>query len=422
MPLVTPRQLGGIVEFQTEIALGLESVENAGIWGPDVNEGLWDTAVWNANEPYWIDVTTLSIMANTNRGRDRWEQRFRTGSASTLLDNQDGILSLSTGQLGPLPLRPGRWWRLNGRLSGETEWIPLFTGQIDTMADKYSQGAASINSQWTLLDFFARFAIDDPPALESPVGSGELTSNRVTRILDLMGWPEDFRDIQLGVNTMQSTTLAQNRQEEMATAADAEGGALFIGPTGQVVFKAKGWLENDPRSQAPQLFAGAPGDNVQVIGASTDWSTARVRNDVRMSRKGGTEQRVTDGQSESLYGPRTFQRYDLENDNDAAVLELANAYLAAFRWDRPRLETVSLYPLNSAGALEMMQLQLGDRARIRISTMPGWNYTGEYYVNRISHAVTNDDWNMSIRVDDTDLAPPLDVAAFDEGFNEGWQI
>lgn len=420
MPIVSPRQLEGIVEFQVSLAVGLASVEDAGIWGPDPNEGLWDTSVWNASAPFWIDITALSLMANTNRGRDRWEQRFRTGSASSLLDNQDGLLSLSTGNLGQLPLRPGRWWRLRGRVVGVTDFIDLYIGQIDTMADKYTDAAASINSLWSLLDFFARFTIDDPPALETPVGAGDLTSERVTRVLDVMEWPEELRDIQTGVNTMQSTTLAQDRLEEMATAADAEGGALFISGDGLVTFKANEWLLNDPRSQTPQMFAGAPGNNVQVIAASTDWSTSRVRNDVRMARKGGTEQRVVSGQSQTLYGPRTFQRYDLENDSDAAVLALANAYLDAFQWDRPRLETVGLYPLNSAGATEMMQLQLGDRVRIQISTIPGWSYTGEYWVNRISHGVTNDDWNMSIRVDDTDLSPPLGQGSFSDGYDDGF--
>ena len=631
MPIVAPRQLEGIVEFQVSLAVGLSAVEDGGIWGPDPSEGLWDTAVWNASAPFWIDISALSLMANTNRGRDRWEQRFRTGSASSLLDNQDGLLSLSTGSLGQLPLRPGRWWRLRGRVVGVTinperfllaaatgidsgmeaplpavpgngykvtiteaitavthtsdqpivsaysgnasnrlfqieqrtddtiravishdttatqamtapgtyppgtpmdislvvdytvpeatltvngapvvlpltatgpnttvapftiarralsqqaglfwrgtveqvamltladaplvtadfsdpglvgsldgvEWvdgqgnawsgllgsaaegtvidnpfIDLYMGQIDTMADKYTDAAASINSLWSLLDFFARFSIDDPPALEVPVGAGDTTSERVTRVLDVMDWPDELRDIQVGINTMQSTTLAQDRLEEMATAADAEGGALFISGDGLVTFKAKDWLVNDPRSQTPQLFAGAPGNDVQVVAASTDWSTSRVRNDVRMARKGGTEQRVVSGQSQALYGPRTFQRYDFENDSDAAVLELANAYLDAFQWDRPRLETVGLYPLNSAGAQEMMNLQLGDRVRIQISTVPGWSYTGEYWVNRISHGVTNDDWNMSIRVDDTDVSPPLGQAGYDDGYSDGWQ-
>jgi hypothetical protein len=420
MPVIEPRQLGGVVEFKVETALGIENIEDSALWGPDPGEGLWDQSLWNASEPYWINITSRALMANTSRGRDKWEQRYRTGQASNLLDNQDGVLSLSTGQLGDLQLRPGRWWRISGRVVGVTDWISLMLGQIDTMADKYSVAAASINSDWTMLDWFARWTIDDPPALEAPVGSGELTSDRVTRVLDIINWPTELRNIQTGINTMQSTTLAQSRLEEMATAADAEGGAFFVDGAGVATFKAQNWLEDDPRSTTPQLLAGAPGDHVQVLDASTDWSTSRVRNDVRMARKGGEEQRATDGQSESLYGPRTFQRYDLENDNDPAVLTLAERYLAAFRWDRSRLETVGLYPLDSEGARQMMELQLGDLIRLRISTIPGWNYTGEYYVNRISHGVTTDDWTMSLRIDDSDLAPPLGVDAFDDGYSDGW--
>ena len=630
MPHIEPLQLSGLVEFKVETALGIADIDDSAIWGPDVNEGLWDESLWNASEPYWIDITSRAIMANTSRGRDRWEQRYRTGGATNLLDNQDGVLSLSTGRLGDLQLRPGRWWRLRGRVVGVTinperfllaaatgiasgmeaplpavpvagykvtvtnaitavthtsdqpivsaysgasgnrlfqieqrtddtiravishdttatqamtapgtyppgtpmdislvvdytvpeatltvngapivlaltatgpnttvapftigrralsqqaglfwrgtveqvamlsladaplvtadfsdpglvgsldgvDWvdgqgnawlgllgsaaegtvipnpfIDLYLGQIDSMADKYTTAAGSINSLWGLFDWFSRWSIDDPPALEIPVGGNELTSDRVTRILDIMNWPESLRDIQTGVNTMQESTLAQSRLEEMQTAADAEGGAFFVDGAGVATFKAQDWLQDDPRSNTPQMRAGAPGDHVQVLDASTDWSTSRVRNDIRMARKGGTEQRLTDGQSMSLYGPRTFQRFDLENDNDADVLELARRYLEAFRWDRARLETVGLYPLDAEGAVELMELQLGDLVRIRVSALPGWSYTGEYYVNRISHAVTKDDWNVSLRVDDADLSPPLGVTSFDEGYDEGF--
>ena len=214
MPLEA-RQLGGLVDFKVEIATGVENVDDAGIWAPDANQGLWDTAVWNASEPYWIDITPRTMLVSTNRGRDRWEQRFRTGTAASTLDNQDGVLSLDTGKLGQLGLRPGRWFRLSGRVPTRTGFIPLYVGQIDSMADKYSAAAAGINSGWQLLDWFARWAIDDPPALLTPVGAGELTSDRVLRVLALLDWPPSLLSVQTGWNTMQETTLPASRLERL---------------------------------------------------------------------------------------------------------------------------------------------------------------------------------------------------------------
>ncbi len=145
-----PKALGGIVEFAVEIALGVtEDGAGVAIWQPDVNGALWDTlGTWSGIAPSWVDITSRAQQALTRRGRDRWEQQFRVGTSSVRLDNQDGLFNPDSPRPpGAVALRPGRWLRVLGRRTDDgSPWIPLWTGQIDTMEDNYSSAAHGIDS------------------------------------------------------------------------------------------------------------------------------------------------------------------------------------------------------------------------------------------------------------------------------------
>lgn len=425
--VISPKALGGLVEFKVELALEATDDPGAGVW----DAALWDTDVWSGLIPTWIDVTSRAIAVTTNRGRDRFDQRFRTGQVVADLDNQDGVFNPDTdAALGDLRLRPGRWIRVQGRVANGT-FVPLFTGQIDTMADRYSPVAASIVGRFQGLDFFAPWQIDDPPALESPVGAGESTDDRVNRVLDAAGWPDEtfWRDIQTGVHTMQSTTLAQSRLEELQIAAEAEGGAFFVAANGVPTFKARDWLDTDPRSVNVQIEIGAVPDEVQILAARTDWSLQRVYGDVRMARKGGTEQRVTDPTSLSLYGDRTFQRFDLECETDLQVQAIADRFLNSHRFDRLRLESIDVVPTTAEAAQALLVTEVGDLVEVTVRTLPGagtppleagWSYTLRAWVQRIVHAIDAEDWIVSLTLENQDRSDPFGRRAFSDGFDAGY--
>jgi len=423
----TPQTLGGIVRFAVEVALGLtEGGESTAIWAPDPNEALWDTkGVWGGIVPSWVDVTSRVIDVGTRRGRDRWEQEFRVGTSRVRFDNQDGIFTPDASRPpGAVALRPGRWLRVLGqRTDDDSPWVPLWTGQIDTMEDIYTKGAAGIDSVFQSLDFGARFQIDDPPALETPIPAGQLTSDRVLQILDVSNWPDapTWRDIETGEHTMASSDLAQSRWREMQAAATAEGGAMFIAANGVPTFRNRDWLV-DKLAGPPKFTVGQVGAALQVLSADTDWSSQRIYGDVRMARVGGTEYRVTSDESISLYGPRTYTRFDLQCQNDTQVQTIADRFLAAYRFDRSRLESIDLVPLSPEGVTQLLNVELGDLIRVQIRTQGEgqWSYTGDYFVQAIEHSIDASDWVVSLRVDSADFDVPLLPAAFTDGFDEGF--
>ena len=429
MPMFSqPAALGGIVRFAIEIALGVtQGGPLVAIWQPDPDGALWDTkGEWSGLVPSWVDITSRAQVASTQRGRDRWEQQFRVGQSIVRLDNQDGIFNPDSNRPpGAVALRPGRWLRVLGQRTDDgSPWVALWTGQIDGMEDKYTSGAHSIDSIFTSLDFGARFQIDNPPALETPIPPGQLTGTRVNDLLDLVNWPVDaiWRDIDAGEHTMAETTLPQSRWSEMQVAATAEGGSLFLSADGVPTFRNRDWLVDKLAAGIPKFTIGGVASDVKIIGADTDWSQQRVYGDVRMARKGGTEIRRISDDSISLYGPRTFSRNDLECETDSQVTALVERFLARARFDRSRLESIDLVPVTPEGVTQLLNVDLGDLIRVTVQTDGdgAWAYTDDYFVQRVVHNITDEDWVTTLRIDAATFDVPLLPAAYTEAFSDGF--
>lgn len=425
MTVAVPLQLSGGVVFALEVALGAEEGgANVAIWAPDANQALWDTeGEWSGLTPSWVDVTDDAEGLTTARGRDRWEQQFRVGTCIARVDNQGGQYNPDRPVVpGALKLRPGRWLRVLGRRTDDgSEWVPLWTGQIDAMEDIYTSAAHGIDSVFTSLDFGARFQIDDPPALDTPIPPGELTSDRVTRVLNEAGWPDYFRDIEPGLHTMAESSLAGSRWVEMQAAATAEGGSMFMGADGVPTFRNRDWL-SDKIGGPAKFTVGAVASNVQIIDADNDWSQQRIYGDVRMSRKGGTEYRVESPESVSLYGRRTYQRYDIECENDTQLITIADRFLASHEFDRSRLESVRLVPINPDGITELLNVALGDLIRVTVRTQgdDSWAYTDDYFVQKVTHQIDASDWVTVLRIDAATFETPLNPASYTDGYDDGY--
>src|SRR5690606_4751992 len=93
-----------------------------------------------------------------------------------------------------------------------------------------------------LLDVLADLHQFNPPALDTPIPTSLLSSERVHAALNRYGFPPSRRLVQGGAHTMVSSALAQSTLEECQRAADAEGGALFADPDNNVVFRHRDWL------------------------------------------------------------------------------------------------------------------------------------------------------------------------------------
>ena len=334
----------------------------------------------------------------------------------------NNIIIEQIGVAGSLSLRPGRWLRVS--VSAGEGYIPVFTGTIDGMEEDYTQAGDMIVTILQCTGFLGLFAVENPPALETPTGGGDRTDVRVGRILDLIGWFDAGRDLQIGAHTMLPSTLARSRSEEMQRAAEAEGGSFFFDGNGVATFKALDWLKNDPRSIAVQM---QPGSGILsdplITSVKSDWQAGRVRNDIQLARDGGSSVRVENTTSQTLYGRRSFQRFDYEAENDDQVLALAEQQLEFRQYDKLSVDEVTLHAETREQAASIVNTLLGDRIRVHVDTNRGWGYTVECWVIGIRYNVSMDDWTATMRLVDTSLnIPSGNPGAYSDGYSNGYLI
>lgn len=409
----------GAVQFRVMLSLGVD-----GLQGSQWDSALWDEGEWSSTEPTWIDITGWALAVTTSIGKDRFEQQARTGSMTVDLDNQSGIFNPIAGETGnfALTLRPGRWIRIEATY-GEG-WKPVFTGYVSALQDQYWSAAHGVNTRVTCIGFLGALAIFQPPPLDTPVGAGELTGARVNRILDrygFNGYPK--RAIDPGLHTLQETSLGAPLLTEAQSCEQAEGGLFYMDQDAVAVFRQFDYLETDPRSTAVQYRIGGPASDVDPIRYSVDWSADRIRNDIQMQAVDGEIQRAVSLESIVRYLLRTYKLTGLDNDNDLQVADLATRYLERFAFDRIRIDEVATKPGSRAEAKLLLDTRIGDllEATVQTATEQRWSYTSQAHVFRISHSITADDWEATLRLDDAATNPPGDQKGFSiDGFSDGF--
>lgn len=398
---------GGPVAVRIEVDTGTEGV-TFGLW----DEGEWDEALWGSENPSWFDITAYALEVNLAGGAERWGERFQAAAATIRLDNTSGIFTPESGVPNPfvLPFRPGRKIRVVAVPDPDDPdtVAPLFTGQIDSANDEFGDAGFSIVSVLQCSDFMATWSQHNPPALETPTGV-QTTDERVEATLDRLSWPGGERDVQTGEHSMTSSWLAQSTLEECQRAAEAEGGAFFASPDGKATFRARDWLITDTRSTEIQGYIGYEevpegAQSAHLLDVRTSWERALIYNQILFARTGSTVQLAEDEDSKDLYGIRSYQRLDYQNNSDAQVLALAERQLAISKDLRLRVEEATITPNADPDNEDLNRLiwdtRYGDLLSIRIKPPWGWELEKLVQVMGIAHRITADDWTVTLKLDD----------------------
>lgn len=417
MSILGPATTPG-VQFLAEVALGNLNAPGESLY----DTALYDTAVYSSNDISWTDISSRLEGFSVRMGREKWGQQFRGGTGSLMLSNQDGIFNPDAGlvDLGNLVLRPGRFVRISGRVKGDQLWVPLFTGRVEALADVYSDGAHRIQSRWQLTDLAAYLSLIKPPALTVPIAAGQLTSDRIIDVLTRADF-QNFGGIEVGANTMLSSTLSSSYWQECQTAASAEGGAFYMAKDGSASFLNQANFRPPLGTPAvPKFAVGSLASEVEVIEADTSYGMGNVRNQVSMARIGGVAQTINNTQSQALYQTRTHQQFDLEAETDGMVFDLAQSYLDYWAYDQLSITRMGMVALSELGARQLLNLELLDVLRATIETAEGWGYTSDVSVQGLSYSADASDWSVSVSVENTDRSSPLEGGPFSTAYDDAY--
>ena len=344
--------------------------------GADVLPELIVEVAWGAlpfaASPTWVDVSEDVRALTIRRGRSDEGRRFEAGTMTITLDNLERKYDPSW-KLGPYApfVRPRQMVRARARLGRVV--IPLFLGLSEGWKPAYPNGGSDAVVTTTVSDGFkhlARFELST--ALSA--APEELSIDRVNRVLDAIGWPVMYRQIE---PTMAEWSSVMIRQEVptgggltyLQRVAEAEGGRLFINASGQLAFHPKAIYFRAPWNTT-QIVLGDGDDELGywTIDASQDDQTIVNEAIVRGPTATWTE---TDDLSIEMYGKTSVSKTDLPFARDVDAQMLA-AWLVA-RFAEPTLRITQLEPRpgdNPEHWVDALQQEIGARLLV-IRRPPG---------------------------------------------------
>ena len=177
------------------------------------------------------DVSDRLVSLSVSRGRQDALEPVRSGQASVTLRNFDGALDpLNTAS----PLYPGV--EPARTLNIYADDIQVFAGIVEDIALGFTPGGDA-EVQITASDGLSVLALAEFPAAGLVVGE-EDSGQRITDVLDSDArfWT-DGRDIATGDSTLAAGTATGTVIEYLNTVARSEGGVVFVGRDGDLVFR-----------------------------------------------------------------------------------------------------------------------------------------------------------------------------------------
>lgn len=241
----------------------------------------------------------------------------------------------------------------------------------------------------------------------------ELTSARVNRVLDAIGWPEEWRRIETGFHTVIAATPDnENVLSHLQLMADSEDGILYIDPAGNIVFRNRDHRQTAYRSRVPLFVFG---DSLAELPYRdppvADYDRQRVINKVVVSFGNPTDT------VEKIDWPSVEKNGELARPIATALSTEAQATTIAERVleanKNPRLRFISMvldYSRDPRLPAVMASLEIGDRVEVvrrppDENDIPGDPLRREVWIERIEHTIDADRdfrWTTSLTLSPVD--------------------
>ena len=350
----------------------------------------------------WVDISDFLVDGLTvSRGRNRSVDLFTAGQAGFRLNNRDRTFD-PTNLLSPFfgnltPMRPVRITAVVGDAEER-----LFQGFVTDWTFRYAQPADA----WVdvdCVDSFLVFASDVLPELDTPVGAGEKSDERVDRVLDAVGFGPQ-RNLTAGTFPLAETTFGVNALAHMQQAATSDAALLFMSRDG-VVTLLNSVSVYGAESSMTLVQSNVTDGGVRYHGVELTTASELLYNVVNVSWDGGT---VTEQDAASVaeYLPRVLTVSTLLEDEDDAEL-LADFLLVKYARPELRFGEVSVKVhdrrLSDHDRLRLCQLDIGKTVEV-IRRPPGVGTPSQFSFKQVVEGLTwrysRAGWTVSMQLGD----------------------
>jgi hypothetical protein len=227
-----------------------------------------------------------------------------------------------------------------------------------------------------------------------------------------------------------TTTALEIRPE---SAPGTAGATAFTAITGQIVTVVQTGtneiIQVDPSIPPYRLIPVDPIANadrpavVNLRAFEPDWSRDRVINDVQIANQGGAAFQQIDYDSQSKYGPRTYQRLDFLNDNahPEYAQQRITDYLDGWTDSVLRVNRVTFVPTEDTYAWALLMF-LTDLVRVRYQhPTQGWGFAVVTHIQGYVHTLTTRGWETGLNLDQPESfvfwdTPPNAATGWDTDF------
>ena len=356
----------------------------------DAEHGILGTDVLGENANDIVDISDQVGRINIRRGYDLLQDQFQAGTASVRVYDPTGAWNPQNpaspyfGKL--IPLR-------KMRIAGNDSF--LFSGYTISYSYTYPKDMEIGFVDIELVDAFRLFAQANITSVAGAT-AGQITSARVTDVLNQVGWPTSMRNIDTG----SATVLADPGSSRTALQAIknlefCEQGAFYFDPSGNAQFRSRASIQSKS-GQNPTNFAN-DGSGIGYKNIVFAFDDKLIINQSSFTRTGGTAQTSSNADSISKYFPHSITYTDLMLQTDAQVLDVAKIYVATRAETTIRIDaiTLDLNATDAAGDTAALTLDFFDTIAIKNVAQDGTIIEKTLQCMGVTHEITPSTWNTT---------------------------
>lgn len=325
-----------------------------------------------ASDPFdspqvYTDVSDHTQTRSIRRGRQTTDERPSTGTTTLVLVDDDRRYDRDNAASPYAPnVIPMRRVRVTATLAG-----------VD-----YPVGLAFIDPEqgWQRADDTPGSAIVTVPANDgfdvlstalfdaTTTFPQQLSGDRISAVLDLMGWPAAERDIDAGNSQVQAIAAGDAETDALSLildAADTELGYFFIDARGYACFHDRHRRLQPPYTVSQATFADGPNlETGRLPYKRLLTSSSRIFNDIRITPSGLATQTAQDATSIDKFGQRPDPRSSTHaSTSDAAAAALFR--LSQTKDSYTRFDELEVTPGDDTDVWQqVLALEIGDRITI----------------------------------------------------------
>ena len=367
----------------------------------------------------FTDISQYVRSINITRGRSNELGQFTAGSCELFLSNADNRFNPTQtthyydSSNARTKIQPLKVVKVTATYDSEN--YVIYYGHLDQIPVMYPAKGADSIVRFTAIDAFKIFQAQTIQSVGWRIGqvgfselgvstrlgyddSVELTSVRLSRLLDSIGFPSALRDINTGTLNIQQQAITTNLLTAMRECETAENAQFFIAKDRKATFRNRDYKLSNTKAINVQATFDNSGSNLPYQDVVTSFDTDEVRNVYEWTRSGGSTQYVADADSVSRYTAKT-STVTTKNTSDANVLSIIQQKLSETSLPIERIDSLVINPRDNTSLWEkVLGLEFGDRVKVNITNPNGSTFSDEVWIQSIRHNINSGSqtWNYSI--------------------------